>query len=385
MSMSAKNTTVEKKTPTKTVADFDTKDVRYEDLDRAPIDLLIKTYKRALETKVSPILDISTRSYAQKAPKGGKGKTKNSGKVYEITFAILCTDGKLYKDGGQGEDNEMGPAGIQGGVKAPQFRTYGSSIMFKTKTNKKLGLQLSLMCQVLVMDAEEKIKNGTIKVKNKSVTNPVKDEIGAENDKIDATTKKEYHEAGDYMIRMNIVTRGPEKTRLFEEKIVEEQVDEDDIPIPDSTKFLHTNQIELTEKNVHEKFTLGMGMEYFEYGVTRKHHGFGVSFNIFLSSCYPIPRSVSYDKPKPKTNRSLERRLKFAEKAAERAKIAQQNAESIKQRNEKNDDGDEDEVEKKHGKKNSGKKGRNSFPGKAPPPSDDDEEDDGDFSPDTEE
>ena len=375
MSKSTKAPGTEKKTVGKTVADFDPKDISYEYLDRAPIDLLIKTYKQALETKISPFLDVSTRSYAKKAPKGKKDSTKNTGKVYEITFAVLCTDGKLYKSGGQGEDADIGPAGIQGGVKAPQFRQYGTSIMFKTKTNKKLGLQLSLMSQVLVMDAEEKIKNGTIKVKNKSVTNPVKDEIGADNDKIESTTKEEYHNAGDYMIRMNIITRGPEKTRLFEEKIVEEKVDDDDIPIPDTSNFLHTNQIELTENNAHEKFTLGMGMEYFEYGITRKQHGFGVSFNIYLSSCYPIPRSVSYDKPKPKTNRSLDRRLKFAEKAAERAKIAQQNAESIKQRNEKMaDDGDE----QKNSKKNSGKKGRKPKPAKAPVQSGDDDDEDED-------
>jgi len=328
------------------VDDVDIKEEYHTDLPYASVGLLIDTCEKALKTEVSPIIDITSRSYAKKTPKGKQAKSKNTGKVHEYTLAILCSDDKLYKLGGTGEDKDIGPHGLQGGVKHPDNRPYGLSIMWKTKTNQALGKCLDQLAKVLIMDTEAKIKNGTIKIKNKSITNPVKDEI----DTLDVSANQEYHNSNDYNVRMSIITRGPETTRLFEERIVDNKIDGEDVDIGDG-KFLHTTQIDMDESNAHTLFTRGMGMEYFEFGITRKQHGFGVSFNIFLSSVFPIPRAVTFNKAKPKTNRSLEKRLQFAQKAAERAKVASSNANAIQQRADQKGVDDDDDKKSKYSKK----------------------------------
>jgi hypothetical protein len=361
-STSAKATTK----PTKTVKDIDVNKVTFGDLEYAPIALLIDTYEHALKTKTSPIIDISSRSYAKKTPAGGKEKSKNSGKVYEFSLAVLCTDDKLYKLGGSGEDDDIGKSGLQGGVKSPDKRQYGLSVMFKTKTNLKLGKCLELMSKVLVNDTTAKINNKTIVTKNKSITDPVKSEIESGT----SEEQKEYADGGDYIVRMNVITRGPEQTRLFEDKIVDQKVDDDDIEM-DSGRYIHTSRIEFNEDNAHTLLTRSMGMEYFEFGVTRKQHGFGVSFNIYLSTVFPIPRSISFEKDKPKTNRSMDKRLKFAEKAAERAKIISSNTSAIRERS-NNPDGDEANA--------AGKKRNNAKKEKKPEPPPERSETDEDFS-----
>lgn len=349
----------------KSVGDIDVKNVSFTDLKYAPVDLLINTFNKALESKTSPIIDITERSYPMKMGKGEKGK-KNLGKIYVYAMGILCTDGNLYRLGGSGEDNDIGTAGLCSGVKPPNKRMYGISIMFKTKTSKKLGECLRLMQEVLKMDTIMKIDNNTIKTKNKQITDFVKDEISTG----DEAAQKEYHDSGDYIVRMNINIKGPDALCLVEERVVTTPIDIDDDEDIGDGKWIHSHNIELNEENVHTILTYGMGMEYWEFGVERKHSGQGISFNIFLATCFPIPRPVMFTKAKPKTNRSTDRRLKFAERAAERAAIMQKNVETLNQRSAKKDD-----VAKKPTGKNKGKRAD------APPQSgSDDDEKIGDFS-----
>jgi hypothetical protein len=325
------------KTKNTAVVDFDPTSVKLDSLEKPDLDVIIETCRAWLEDEKSesPIIDVSTSSYAQKAP-SGKNNGKSAGKIFETRCAFRGCDGTLYQLGGRGSDKDIGPAGIQGGVKHPKFREFGLTIMFKTKTNKKMGEALNLLCKVLHTDAVAKLKRGEIKSKNKSVTNPVKDELGS--DKSDAQTKKDYNEAGDYMVRARIQIKGPFKTCVYEETIVDKRLGPDDDELPNGGGFLHAERQDLTEANAHEIFTIGMGMEYFEFGITRKAHGFGVSFNLYMDVVYPIPRDVSMDRPAPKTGRSTADRLKFAEKATERIAQKKANDESIRRRAEKNND-----------------------------------------------
>ena len=345
--MSSKNQTNQAKTETKKVEaketkrveDIDIKNVSYQDLEYPTLDVLRDTCEQALRTKVSPIIDFSKRSYPMKKTKGNK----KGGKIYEFTLVLLGIDGTLYKMGGEGIDKEIGP-GLQGGVKKPEDRQYGrTDIMFKTKTNGLLGEALNLMCQTLIMDTKQKIENKMIKTKNSSITNPIRDEIETG----DEESKKAYAESGDYMCRMKIYLRGPNAVRLYGEKFVEEPVDKDrDEKVEGG--YLHTYRIDIDDDNAHTQLTYGMGLEHFQFGVDRKLHGFGNSFDIYLATAYPIPRAITFNTAPPKSKkRSNKARLEFAKKAAERAKIAQANAEALASRSSKKESSKKDKRSKK--------------------------------------
>ena len=321
-STKAKATTSESKVNT-----LDPTTINLSELEEPSLDTIIATCKSFIDgNSESPILNVSTNSYAQKS----SGKGKSSGKVYETRCAFRDLDGKLHLLGGQFVDEEMGPRGIAGGVKAPKFRDYGMTIMFKTKSNEKLGKAIHLLCTALVMDTKSKLESGEIKSKNTSISNPVKDQL--EGDKHDAQTKKDYHDKGDYMVRFRIQTKGPYKTCVYDEKIIDEKIGDDDIELPDGGGFLHTERIGLNEENAHEVFTIGSGSAFTKFGITVKQHGFGISFNLYIQTWYPIPRDVAMDTPTPKTGRSTDARIKHAQKAKERADLAKRNVESIRKR-----------------------------------------------------